>query len=202
LVTPQEACPVEPALRETFEKVGSDCGVTTSGLIRFTTLPSLGRGKAIINAYHFVISEYVQLYANLITCVRHKMCRYRVRLPLFARIADAVTQFDPFFQEKENAAGRLGCHPYQKVTACFRMLANGCSADSLDAELRMSASLVLMSLKRFVRAVIKVFGPRYLRSPTERDLELLLQEGHRRGFPGMLGSLDCMHWEWKNCPYV
>ncbi|OEL24729.1 hypothetical protein BAE44_0014254, partial [Dichanthelium oligosanthes] len=24
----------------------------------------------------------------------------------------------------------LGCHSYQKVTGCFRMLANGCSADS------------------------------------------------------------------------
>lgn len=30
------------------------------------------------------------------------------------------------------------------------------------------------------------------------DIECLLQMGEPRGFLGMLGSIDCMHWEWEN----
>ena len=80
---------------------------------------------------------------------------------LFARIMDAVTRFDDYFKEKENAAGKMGCHPYQKITACFRMLANACSADSLDAELRMSKTTIIDNLKLFA-AVVHIFGPQYL----------------------------------------
>uniref|UniRef100_A0A0D3AXL0 Uncharacterized protein n=1 Tax=Brassica oleracea var. oleracea TaxID=109376 RepID=A0A0D3AXL0_BRAOL len=40
----------------------------------------------------------------------------------------------------------------------------------------------------------------YIRSPTTEDVSILLTIGQQRGFPGMLGSLNCMHWKWKNCP--
>ncbi|KAK4737208.1 hypothetical protein R3W88_000905 [Solanum pinnatisectum] len=55
-------------------------------------------------------------------------------------------------------------------------------------------------MKRFCRAIVEVFGERYLRSPTPNDVARLLHIGEQRGFTGMLGSLDCMHWKWKNCP--
>ena len=28
----------------------------------------------------------------------------------------------------------------------------------------------------------------------------ILYKNSQRGFPGCLGSLDCTHWSWKNCP--
>jgi hypothetical protein len=52
----------------------------------------------------------------------------------------------------------------------------------------------------FCDAVVSIFSTEYLQYPTASDLERLLTVGAKQGFPGMLGSLDCMHWKWKNCP--
>ncbi|XP_061993806.1 uncharacterized protein LOC133711720 [Rosa rugosa] len=40
----------------------------------------------------------------------------------------------------------------------------------------------------------------YLRAPTAIDLIRLLAKAKRRAFPGKIGSIDYMHWQWKNCP--
>jgi len=32
------------------------------------------------------------------------------------------------------------------------------------------------------------------------DAERLLKIGESQGFPGMFGSIDCMHWQWERCP--
>ena len=126
--------------------------------------------------------------------------RFRMRRNLFLRIVDGVTTHDPYFQNKQDATGRQGLSSLQKCTAAIRMLAYGVAADAVDEYIRIGESTTIECTKRFVSAIIDVFGDEYLRRPNPEDLERLLRKGQQRGFPGMLGSIDCMHWEWKNCP--
>ncbi|XP_020178211.1 uncharacterized protein [Aegilops tauschii subsp. strangulata] len=89
---------------------------------------------------------------------------------------------------------------YQKCTGAIRMLAYGVPGDLIDEYVRMSESTCLHSMYKFCKAVIVVFGPEYLSEPTAQDTARLLAMNASKGFPGMLGSIDCMYWEWKNCP--
>ena len=45
-----------------------------------------------------------------------------------------------------------------------------------------------------------MYRSEYLRTPNVDDMRKILFENSNRGFPGCLGSLDCTHWTWKNCP--
>ncbi|KAK0577243.1 hypothetical protein LWI29_030125 [Acer saccharum] len=94
----------------------------------------------------------------------------------------------------------IGLSSLQKILAAFRMLAYRVLANSIDEYVRIGERTVIESLKKFVKAIIVVFGDKYLRSPNNDDIARLLEFNSRRGFPGMLGSIDCMHWKWKNCP--
>ncbi|KAM1259128.1 hypothetical protein ACFX13_039354 [Malus domestica] len=72
--------------------------------------------------------------------------------------------------------------------------------DQVDEIARMGKTTVLESLMRFCSAIEALYTKEYLRTPTSRDMRRLLRKGEMRGFPGMIGSIDCMHWTWKNCP--
>lgn len=126
--------------------------------------------------------------------------RFRMQKPLFLHIVRSLSQWSSFFTQRVDCAGRVGLSPLQKCTAAIRMLAYGSPADSLDEYLKIGKSTSLHCLDMFARGVIDVFGEEYLRRPTCEDLERLLQIGESRGFPGILRSIDCMHWQWERCP--
>ncbi|XP_058767609.1 uncharacterized protein LOC131641324 [Vicia villosa] len=126
--------------------------------------------------------------------------RFRMHRHLFLRIVETLGNYDEYFQMRVDAIGKMGLSPLHKCTSAIRMLAYGSSADIVDEYVRIGESTAIECLERFVRGVNEVFGAEYLRRPNNNDVEHLLQMGESLGFPGMLGSIDCMHWEWKNCP--
>ncbi|XP_042428542.1 uncharacterized protein LOC122015618 [Zingiber officinale] len=127
--------------------------------------------------------------------------RFRMRRELFLRIVNALENHSAFSQHRDDAVRRKGLSPLQKCTAAIRQLAYGVPADHLDEYLRMGESTAIRCLFKLCEYVVEIFGDRYLRRPNADDVQRLLQmHDERHDFPGMLGSLDCMHWKWKNCP--
>jgi len=55
-------------------------------------------------------------------------------------------------------------------------------------------------MKKFALGIVQVFGQEYLRKPKQADVNHLLQAAEACDFSGILGSIDCMHRECKNCP--
>lgn len=119
---------------------------------------------------------------------------------LFDRIYEALSARNEYFRQKVDGLGRPGFHGKHKCVVAMRMLAYGHIADALDDGYAMAESTVLECVKEFARTVIEVFEGEYLRPPNEEELARIRAENDARGFPGMIGSIDCMHWEWGACP--
>ncbi|XP_062170457.1 uncharacterized protein LOC133876188 [Alnus glutinosa] len=126
--------------------------------------------------------------------------RFRMRRDLFMRIHDTIISHDRYFVQRRNAAKKLRHSSLQKMITAIRMLTYGVTSNFMDEYLWIGETTAIDSFVRFVKVVVSIFSAKYFRSPNPKDIARLLAIGENRGFPGMLGSIDCMHWKWKNCP--
>ncbi|XP_041026982.1 uncharacterized protein LOC121267187 [Juglans microcarpa x Juglans regia] len=60
------------------------------------------------------------------------------------------------------------------MTAVIRMLAYGVTADLTDKYIRIGESTARQSMKKFVKAIVSIFGGEYLISPNSSDIVRLL----------------------------
>ncbi|XP_024630899.1 uncharacterized protein [Medicago truncatula] len=126
--------------------------------------------------------------------------RYWMQKHVFLRIVGELSISDNYFTQRVDAANKEGISPLAKCTTSMRMLAYGVAADAVDEYIKIGGTTTLKCLRRFCKGIIRLYEQVYLRAPTQDDLQRILHVSEMRGFTGMIGSIDSMHWEWKNCP--
>nr|XP_043620071.1 uncharacterized protein LOC122591912 [Erigeron canadensis] len=137
--------------------------------------------------------------------------RFRMPKDMFIRICRDIYNFNgvqplpdhfQYFQlTPSDCVGRPGFNIFQKCTSAIRQLAYGCHGDQLDEYLEMAESISYLCLTNFCKCIIQLYNEQYLRRPTQQDVErIIARHLEVHGFPGMLGSIDCMHWGWRNYP--
>ena len=130
---------------------------------------------------------------------------FRVTRSIAQTCLSVVAEMDPFFHQKKNCLGKLGICPNVKILTALKLLAYGVSASAFQDYFQMGLSTAQECMVRFAKCVstseelLALFMRNYNRPDAKRVSEL--HEFHH-GVRGLLGSLDCMHWSWKNCPYA
>nr|GEV13812.1 hypothetical protein [Tanacetum cinerariifolium] len=106
----------------------------------------------------------------------------------------------PIFRDREDTDRRLRAD-YFDDHSVIRQFAYGSTSKAFDEYLQMSKHTARDALFFFNMCIMELYMPKYLRKPTSEDV-VNIQQKHNNvyGFPGMLGSIDSMQWEWKNCP--
>jgi len=127
--------------------------------------------------------------------------KFRMEKNMFLRIVGDIEASFPYFQEGYDARNKKSFTALQKCTSAVKQLATGNPPDEYDEYLCMAERTSRECLDNFCDAVIALYGREYLRRPTQHDVARIF-EAHeaRHHIPGMLGSIDCTHFEWKNCP--
>lgn len=69
----------------------------------------------------------------------------------------------------------------------------GVAACSMDKHVQIGKNTAIGSPRKFVEAILVVFGDEYLRLPNIDDIASLLQVSSVCGFRGKFGSIASMH---------
>lgn len=162
-----------------------------------------GRSANILREFENAHDTLMRCYFNENALYSHELFRrrYRMSSSLFERIKNGVERVDPYFHQKPDACGRMGISSTVKITLALRLLAYGSASDQYDEFLQVSESTANVVLERFCDAIYKEYGHEYLqRYPSPSEIQQYQELNSLRGWPGLFGGIDCMHWRWQNCP--
>jgi Plant transposon protein len=128
----------------------------------------------------------------------HFNCRFKVLKQIFIKLNFRSVMI--IGSKSKICMGLLGLSEEQKLTASFQLFAYGEAPDATDKYFCMAQSTDRKDLKHFCKHMIEVFKPIYLCMSSRETFQEISHNNAGKVFPGIIGSLDCMHWFWKYCP--
>ena len=126
--------------------------------------------------------------------------RFRVPFHVFVRLV-ALTRENNWFTERPDASGRRGAPLELKILGVLRVLGRGYCFDGIEELSFISAECNRMFFHSFCYLFSKEYFDVYCNAPlTEAEIQRTLSVYERLGFPGCIGSTDCVHLRWERCP--
>lgn len=108
----------------------------------------------------------------------------------------------PQFSQREDGSGRKQIFPDQKLLAALNQLCLGICPEHCGKYFQIGVTTARNSKTDFCQIICELYQEEYLSPPkTVDELSTILERNKvAHGLEGMLGSIDCVHWNWEACP--
>ena len=128
---------------------------------------------------------------------------FRVTKSIVQQVFDTCARSDPFFTVQTDVTGKFNIGPFVKVLMALKLVAYSCSPSAFQDYFQMSLTTARKCFLKLSRIVsrdeeLRSIFARPMTRADARRVAAIHEERH--GIAGMIGSLDCMHVVWKNCP--
>jgi hypothetical protein len=118
--------------------------------------------------------------------------RFRVPFSMFEQLVVECVDANVF--------GRTQIGVEYKLLGCLRILGRGCYADDVREILGIGNETVNKMFKQFVEYYSIAYYNTYVYVPDGEEMDRVVEDYTRMGFPGCVGSMDVTHIMWKQCP--
>jgi hypothetical protein len=110
-----------------------------------------------------------------------------------------------FWTNSIDCCGRMAIRPETKFLAALKTICYGVSFSAFQSYFQMGETTARECVSKLSRGIVnnQQIRDTYLRLMNKSDARRVSKlHSEKHGINGMLGSLDCMHVRWDNCPYV
>jgi hypothetical protein len=107
----------------------------------------------------------------------------------------------PFFKVNETVTGNDVASLQTRLLLPLKTYAYGVASHAFIDYFSCSMPFANKCCSEFDSMIVGLYQEEYLRKPTKEDVkEIVALHKHKHNVDGCLGSLDCTHTYWKNCP--